>query len=75
MALAKASSDTSRLGAAWRSALTRAEGKFGKTALEGWVKAYAKQLAKQTDRVVLAGASDFENYTMGPGLGDAPPIE
>jgi soluble lytic murein transglycosylase-like protein len=39
---------------AWRTALQRAEGPFGKNALEGWIKAYSKQLGKQSDRLVLA---------------------
>ena len=30
---------------------------------------------RATDRVVAGGAVDFEDFTMRPGLGDAPPIE
>jgi len=38
----------------WHVALGTAEGRFGKAAFDGWVRAYTKQLAKKTDSAVLA---------------------
>ena len=38
----------------WHLALATAEGRFGKAAFEGWVKAYTRQLGKKTDPAVLA---------------------
>ncbi len=38
----------------WFAAMAVAQGKFGQKALEGWLKAYTKNLGKKSDRVVLA---------------------
>jgi soluble lytic murein transglycosylase-like protein len=38
----------------WHLALATAEGRFGKAAFEGWVRAYTRQLGKKTDPAVLA---------------------
>ena len=38
----------------WFSALSVAQGRFGQKALEGWLKAYTKNLGKKSDRIVLA---------------------
>ena len=39
---------------AWREALATADGRFGKRAFEGWLKAYTRALGKVLDRTVLA---------------------
>lgn len=39
--------------AQWLTALRTAKGRFGKRALDGWIKAYVKALGKKSDRVVL----------------------
>jgi tetratricopeptide (TPR) repeat protein len=59
----------------WFAALAVAKGKFGQKALEGWLKAYTKNLGKKSDRVVLARLVMAEThnghhspYMLGKGL-------
>lgn len=38
----------------WRNALEKAQGPFGKKALEGWIKAYTQSLGKKVDPQIVA---------------------
>ena len=58
---------------AWFAALTKSRGAFGKMAFEGWVRAYADQLGKVVDPLVMARLliTESKNGTASPYMTDA----